>query len=276
MTRVRRLMKENKFLMARRIIQVAVLFFFFAGNSFGWNILKGNLSTARAFGALPLSDPFGLLQVLAAGSLVSMEAIAGALLVALVYAVVGGRAFCSWICPLNIITDAANWLKKILRIDTAGEWSMSRASRYWIMALSLVISALLGVAAFEWISPISMLHRGLIFGMGLGSLSVLAVFLFDLFLKKNGFCGHLCPLGGFYSAIATFSLIRVKHTRERCTLCMKCVDICPEQQVLHRVGHRTGFILSGECVNCGRCIDVCEEGALGFSNRLVSQKTSPI
>ena len=48
--------------------------------------------------------------------------------------------------------------------------------------LALLLSALTGVAAFEWISPISMLHRELIFGIGLGLTAVLGVFLFDLFI----------------------------------------------------------------------------------------------
>ena len=38
------------------------------------------------------------------------------------------------------------------------------------MGLALPVSALTGVAAFEWLSPISMIHRELIFGPGLGLL----------------------------------------------------------------------------------------------------------
>jgi len=60
--------------------------------------------------------------------------------------------------------------------------------------MAVVISALTGVAAFEWISPISILHRELS-SHGVGWTAVLGVFLFDLLIVKNGFCGHLCPLG---------------------------------------------------------------------------------
>ncbi|MFT8144368.1 4Fe-4S binding protein, partial [Salmonella enterica subsp. enterica serovar Enteritidis] len=58
-----------------------------------------------------------------------------------------------------------------------------------------------GIAAFELVSPIGILHRGVIFGMGMGGAAVLSIFLFDLFAVKNGWCGHVCPLGGFYSLI---------------------------------------------------------------------------
>jgi hypothetical protein len=33
---------------------------------------------------------------------------------------------------------------------------------------------------------------------------LLAVFLFDLFVMRHGWCGHLCPVGAFYSLIGRF------------------------------------------------------------------------
>ena len=183
--------------------------------------------------------------------------------------VVGGRAFCSWGCPLNMVTDFANWMRKLFLLDKAVErkiW-LSRNVRYWILGLSLVVSMIAGVAAFEMVSPIGMLHRGVIFGMGLGVAPVLCIFLFDLFAVKHGWCGHICPMGGFYSLVGRFSLIRVKHDHTKCTLCMECKDVCPEKQVLGIISKRSGAITSGECTNCGRCVEVCEGEALSFGVR---------
>ena len=100
------------------------------------------------------------------------------------------------------------------------------------LGLSLIISFALGITAFEFISPISMVHRGLVFGLGFGLSAMIVIFLFDLLVLKNGWCGHICPLGGFYSLIGKFSLIRVNHDSESCTNCMKCKEVCPEMQVL--------------------------------------------
>ena len=68
--------------------------------------------------------------------------------------------------------------------------------------------------------------------MGMGWTLVAAVFLFDVFAVRNGFCGHLCPLGAFYSLIGGSSMVRVRHSKEQCTRCMECVESCPEPQVL--------------------------------------------
>ena len=188
---------------------------------------------------------------------------------ALFYFLIGGRAFCSWVCPINIVTDGANYLRRVFDIDRAQlqKSPISRNARYWILGLSLIVSAFMGIAAFEFISPISMLHRGIVFGMGFGWAAIGMIFLFDLFVLKNGWCGHICPLGGFYSLLGKFSFIKVHHIEENCTLCMKCKIVCPEKQVLHMIGKESLPVLSGECTNCARCIEVCDDDALEFSVR---------
>ena len=263
-----KILAKNRFLLARRFSQGTVLALFFAGSAYGWRVLRGNLSASKFLDTVPLADPFAVLQVLATGTPVRHEALAGAVIVALFFGLFAGRSFCSWVCPLNIVTDAARWIGNRLNIGQAEETAwVSRNTRYWVLGLSIAISAIAGVAAFELVSPISMFLRGLLFGMGAGWAAVLAVFLFDLLIVKNGFCGHICPLGGFYSLITRFSLVRVSHEKKRCTLCMKCLERCPEPQVLEGVGKQSGFVSSGECTNCGCCVEACDERALEFRNR---------
>ncbi len=260
---------KHRFLIARRIVQLTILGLYIGGNALGWEILRGNLSSSRIFDLIPMADPYAVLQMFVSGAMLATNVIVGAIIVLLFYSIVGGRAFCSWVCPMNMVTDFANWL----RVKTGlhkDEWQLrlSRKTRYWILGLSLVLSFLVGAPAFEFISPISMLHRGLVFGMGFGIFAVLTVFLFDLFVAKNGWCGHVCPLGAFYSLISKPSVIRVKHDSDKCTLCMNCKNICPEKQVLWMVGKETTFVSSGECINCARCIEVCNDDALNFGLRL--------
>ena len=256
-------------LILRRFTQIGLLVLFFGANAWGWKILEGNLSTSRIFDMIPMSDPYAALQMLAAGAIISTDILLGVAVVTLFYFIVGGRAFCSWVCPINMVTDSANYLRRVFDIDRAQlqKQPIGRNTRYWVLGLSLLVSAVMGVAAFEFISPISMLHRGIIFGIGFGWTAVLMIFLFDMFVLKNGWCGHICPLGGFYSLLGKFSFIRVHHIEENCTLCMKCKVVCPEKQVLHMIGKESIPVLSGECTNCARCIEVCDDDALRFSIR---------
>jgi ferredoxin-type protein NapH len=267
-------MKNMKYLLLRRVTQITLLVLYFGANAYGWHMLEGTFGSSVLFGMIPLADPYTTLQVLATGFVVGADVLLGALIIVLFYMVVGGRAFCSWVCPINMVTDLANWLRRKLNLDKeeVNYRFIKRRARYWIMVLGLIVSAVVGVAAFEVLSPITIMQRGIIFGFGAGIAVIVAIFLFDLFGVKNGWCGHLCPLGASYSLIGKTSLIRVKHDHEACTACMKCKVVCPENQVLYMINKESISVTDGECTNCGRCIDVCNDNALGFSIRSFGNK----
>lgn len=260
--------KKHRFLMLRRISQLTLLVLYFSANAYGLTVLTGTLSSSLLLDTVPLADPFAVMQMFAAGAVLSIDVLIGALIILLFYMAIGGRAFCSWVCPINMVTDLANWLRRVLYLDkTEKKVWLGRSVRYWIIGLTLILSVITNVAAFEIVSPISMLHRGIVFGIGMGAAAVLSIFLFDLFAVKNGWCGHICPLGGFYSLSSRWNIIRVKHNQPNCTLCMKCKEVCPEKQILSIIGKESGDVASGECTNCGRCIEVCDDDALSFGIR---------
>ncbi len=265
------IIKRHRYLIARRVVQIGFLVIFAGSNYAGWSILKGNYSSGTVLDAIPLSDPYAVLQILFSGFLAGNDLLFGALIILIIYGFFFGRGFCSWICPLNIISDSAIAVSKRLKIEPS--FKMSVKTRYVIMLLGLVLSALLGVSAFEIVSPVAILHRGVIFGIGFGWTIILALFLFDVALVKNGWCGHLCPLGAFYSLISSYALLNVKHDSDNCTNCNRCFGVCHEPQVLDIIGKQSGVIKSGECTNCARCIEVCDDDALKFSitNRLLKK-----
>ncbi len=231
-------------------------------------ILDGNLSSSRLFGLIPLSDPFASLQISLSGHRLPWELLLGAGIILLLYALIGGRLFCAWICPINPITEGAGWLSRVLKIQ--GSLKLSRQTRFLLLGLALLLSLLLSTPAFEALSPIGLLQRSLFYGSWTGLGLILSLFLFDLTVLKDGFCGHLCPLGAFYSFIGRFGFLRIRFHKSRCTHCMKCHQICPERPILRPVLDKEfqgGWIPLGLCLNCGRCIEVCKEEALNFSLR---------
>ena len=260
-----------RFLIARRAVQVAVLIAFFGTAHWGWKLLgqpflAGNLSAASLAGTIPLADPFAILQVLFTRHALAGEALVGAAIVFAAYLLVGGRVFCSWVCPMNVVTDAARWVR--LRLSIRDVFAIPPGVRYAVLALALVLSAIAGVAAFEWVSPIAMLHREIVYGAGLGLTSALGVFLFDAFVLKHGWCGHLCPLGAFWSLAGRGAQVRVAFDDATCTRCGDCIKVCPEPRVLNfNKAARAGMIAAGECNNCAACIAVCPESSLRLTWR---------
>ncbi len=129
-------------------------------------------------------------------------------------------------------------------------------------------------------NPISMIHRGLLFGVGLAWAVVLAVAVLDLLVARRGWCGRLCPVGAFYGLIGAFGVVRVRaERRARCNDCMDCVVVCPEPHVIMPAlkGEAIGVgpaIASSDCTACGRCIDVCVQRVFEFGTRTGAPRRS--
>ncbi len=259
-----------KWLIARRIAQVAIIGLFLLGPLGGVWILKGNLSSSLLLDTVPMVEPITFLQMLAAGAAgITTTTIIGVLIVAVFYALVGGRAYCAWVCPVNMVTDAAAWLRRKLGIKSTSkipDWA-----RWWMLGAVIVLAMATGSLAYELVNPVSMTHRGLIYGMGAGWAVIVAVFAYDLLIAKHGWCGHLCPMGALYSAIGSYSVVRMRSdNRAACDDCMECFEVCPEPRILPaalKQGQKQGLppaVLSGLCTNCGRCADICSKDVFAF------------
>ena len=264
-------LRAHKWLILRRVSQLGILGVFLLGPLAGVWIVKGNLNFSYTLDFLPLTDPYVALQAAVTGHFPEKLGLIGLAIVVAFYLLVGGRVYCSWVCPVNLVTDAAGWLRG--RLGIKGSVHLSRRSRYWILGMTLIGSAATGVVLWELINPVSMLHRGLIFGLGAAWAIVLFVFLFDFFVMSRGWCGHLCPVGAFYSIIGRWSPLRVAAPmRSACNDCMDCFEVCPEPQVIRPAlkGEAKGIgpvILAPNCTNCGRCIDVCSKDVFTFGLR---------
>lgn len=261
----------HRWLIMRRFSQLGIMSLFLIGPLAGVWVVQGNLNSSLTLGILPMTDPYVLLQSLVARHALEATAIVGALIVITFYVLVGGRAYCAWVCPVNVVTDAAYWLRK--RLGLKGSTRLSATTRYWLLGASLITSAITGAIVWELVNPVSMMHRGLIFGMGAALGVILAVFLFDIVISERGWCGHLCPVGAFYSVLGNASIVRVSAVhRDRCNDCTDCFKVCAEPQVLKLplYGAEKGIgpiILSPNCTNCGRCIDVCTEDVFRLATR---------
>ncbi|RAX58337.1 quinol dehydrogenase ferredoxin subunit NapH [Helicobacter monodelphidis] len=255
-----------RYLILRRCVQISLIVLYILAHYTGFKILEGNLSSSLIFGTIPLSDPLAVLQLVLSGGALGGQAFLGALIILMVYGLLFGRAYCAFVCPVNLVTDNANFLRRKLGIK-GNLWNISVSVRYYVLAIVLVFTPIVGLPLLELSNPVALIHRGIIFGIGYGISIVIAIWLFDLLFVKNGFCSHLCPVGAFYSLISRFSLLRVRYNKDKCTLCMHCKEVCPEKHVLGLIGKESGVISGLECCNCGRCIEVCGDDALCFGIR---------
>lgn len=232
--------RRYRWTLLRRATELLVLICFTGTARWGWEVfgkplLVGDLSSSRILGVIPLDDPLALFERLCAGIIPTASAAIGALLITLFYGLLGSRTFCGWVCPMNFVVETAAWLRRKLNLP-ADAVRLPRLTRYATLAGVLLASILTGSAAFETVSPQAFLWRDIIFGTGLSALSaVLTVFALELGLMKDGWCGHLCPLGAFWSLAGRASprpIIQIAFIDEHCTRCADCLKVCPEKQVI--------------------------------------------
>jgi len=275
-------LSAHKWLLLRRVSQLSIIALFLLGPVYGielfeaW-LIKGNLASSVILDTIPLTDPYVLLQAFLSGHYPVVEGLIGAAIVLGFYLLVGGRIYCSWVCPVNMVTDASAWLR--LRLGIKSTFQVAKATRYWLLGLTLVLPAVTGMIVWELFNPVSVMFRGLVFGMGWAWMVILAIFVFDLFVSKRGWCGHICPVGAFYGLLNYKALFRITAIeRAQCDDCMDCYAICPEPQVLKPAlkGEAKGIgplIASNQCTACGRCIDICDENVFKFTLPYVNKNT---
>ncbi|MCD8340319.1 MAG: quinol dehydrogenase ferredoxin subunit NapH [Burkholderiales bacterium] len=257
----------------RRICQFALLAAFIGTFRWGWEafghpLLEGDLSFSRILNVVPLADPFAAIQRFLAEYWLSPETLIAAGLVLFIYLILSGRTFCAWVCPMNLVTDFAFWLRTKLGIKT--NWiSLPSRTRYLLLILCLILCLLTGQEAFEAVSPQALIWREAVYGIGMGFFSaVFGILAIDLAISRRAWCGHLCPLGAFWAVWGKVGAIKVAFDNDLCTRCGDCLKVCPEPQVIdfNKIVD-SGNISSGECTNCGKCIAICPEKCFKFSFR---------
>lgn len=178
---------------------------------------------------------------------------------ALIVALLFGRVFCGWVCPLGAVQDAARWL-----ITKAGvrfrKGRRLRLVKYLLLA-AIAGAAILGVN-FGWVlDPVCLMSRPAAVGRGQqlppalrltiwGSVGVVCLLVVA---GPRFWCRVLCPLGALLGLLS----LRRRHVGEQCTSCQACQDACP-------VGLSSQEASRTECLQCHRCQSACGRHAIRF------------
>jgi ferredoxin-type protein NapH len=251
-------MNFNKWWILRRTVQLLILALI-ASPLLGMTFFNGNLAAADLFG-LPLADPLAFLQALIGGKVFVLSYLGSALLVVAFYFFLGGRSFCGWVCPVGLITELGDKLRHRLG---CGESTIPLATSRWSMVLVLLTVAATGIPLFEVLSPIGIISRAIAFASFMPLLLLAAILLVEIAVSRRVWCRSLCPLGGFYSALARFSPVRIGFIKDRCTYCGDCLHACPVEEVLAPSLERGAMqVTAGDCNRCLACVDICPTRAL--------------
>jgi polyferredoxin len=187
-----------------------------------------------------------------------------AAIVALGGAVVFGRVFCGWICPLGFLQDAAGMVRG-RRARPAPDWRVRSRHVIRLTALLLCVWLILrynapSARAYAYVvrSPTvwnwEAVRTAWAFGLArypVRAVLLLVALLGALFIPRL-WCRWLCPLGALLSVGNRFAPFGIRLRKTACTSCGACRRVCS-------VDSMPG---AAECISCGECAPVCAEDAI--------------
>jgi ferredoxin-type protein NapH len=188
----------------------------------------------------------------------------------------GGRTFCSWVCPYHLLAEWAESLHLYLvKKKRVSDHAFHRGMRTVLWLLFAALAWVTGYTVFETLSPTGILSRALIYGPGLALLWVLLWLLIEVFYSRRAWCRYFCPIGLTYGVVGLASPLQVKYRLESCFHEGDCRKICLVPHVLECVikGRASAeqMDIGADCTRCGLCVDTCPSGALRFEVKGLSK-----
>lgn len=266
--------------MKRWILVITIHLLFFLSFAIDIQMLEGTLSGSRFLG-FHLIDVFTTIEVFLAEHYLHINIIIGVSTVIIFYIFVGGRSYCSWVCPYGILSEIGEkWHNTLVAKKIIKDRKFDHRIRYFFWVIFLTLSFTSGYLVFESINVVGILSRAIAYGWSLTLIWVLIVFAFEVFYSRRAWCTYICPIGTTYGLIGKISALRIEWN-DNCDHCMVCSDVCFENQVLEITKAKYDkqreeknitkeYITGADCTLCGRCIDVCHADALKFDFRLKS------
>lgn len=220
-------------------------------------------------GFLPISSLMSLYYFLLSGEIHAAHPAGMVILVAIiVLSFVFGKAFCSWLCPVGLISESLGDLgdkisrklfKRTLKMPRWLDYPL-RSLKYLLLGFfvysiffamgELALKAFLD-SPYNLTADIKMYY----FFAEISRFSLIVIgSLILLSIVFRGFwCRYLCPYGALLGITSLLSPNKIKRDPVSCIDCGKCALACPSKIKVDKV--RT--VWSDECTACMSCVDSC-------------------
>lgn len=267
---------SRKWLRRRWITLLAINLLFVVSYQFDVQLLEGALTASRFMG-FHMADLNSSLQVMLAFKHVLINLMIGTTTIFVMWFLLGGRTFCSWVCPYHLLAEWAEMIHLYLaKKNLVKDHAFHRGTRTVFYVIFALLAVVTGYTVFEWISPTGIVSRALIYGVGLAMLWVLALLLFEIFYSRRAWCRYVCPIGMTYGIVGLFSPLVVTYRLENCQHEGDCKKVCLVPHVLDPVikgrAQDVNVTIGADCIRCGMCIDACPTNSLKFEFKLWGKK----
>jgi len=195
-------------------------------------------------------------------------------------ALLSGRVFCGWACPMGLVQDALGRIRKPKGSMGPRFGRVDKYLKYLKYVALAAVIVLIFIHNEQWARPYDYVTRSpsvfnigaiqVAWAMGGGTYKVRFVILMvalvgALFISRF-WCRYLCPLGALISLFNKFSLLTIRRAWDWCRDCGKY----PRECIQYTVPRTT------DCVMCGECVQGCPAKALSFGLRGKAPKRAEV
>jgi len=194
---------------------------------------------------------------------------------------VGGKSFCSWVCPFGFLSESLESVHRKLfkRVFSLPRWLdyPLRSLKFLLLGFFLIAVIPMGIqelqsylnSSYNAVADIKMY---LFFAQVTPfTLYVILGLILISFVIPYFWCRYLCPYGALLGFIGLFSPNKIQRNLDSCIDCSKCAKVCPARIQVDKVK----TIRSDECTSCYQCVDACPvKGTLEVVNLPTKRRIS--
>lgn len=170
----------------------------------------------------------------------------------LIIAMIFGRVYCGYVCPMNTLMGFVDRISNKLKIqtETIPKW-LARGYFTWIALSASIAGIVISKKFLNTNFPILIIW-------------LVISLLVTLRYKPAVFHNLICPFGIFQKIFGKYVRIATKVDNKKCIGCKLCEKACPSNAIAVVSEKRKAEIIASLCFQCANCCQVCPKEAISY------------
>lgn len=172
--------------------------------------------------------------------------------ISLIAALIFGKIYCGYVCPINTLIVLVEWLSKKLKLQPSNTPKWLKNGYFTWITLGISVAIIL------------VSKRLLHIDFPVLPFWLVASVLVTLRYKPAVFHNLICPFGALQRSFGRFARLSKKVDNGACVGCKLCEKTCPSNAIIVTSENKKALINIALCHQCTNCRQVCQKNAIHY------------